>query len=141
MSTMPAVAVNPAAAVARARPRTSVAETVSQTLSMAWRALKKAFRRVRRGFVAPDQMDQPLGPDRTPALRDQRRQQRPRTVPGDGPPPASAHRRAASGQPSPGQSTSAGGTARDRLRPPVRALRRAPSDLQRVMLVIWVSNS
>ena len=36
--------VDPAAAVARARPRTTLAETVSQTLSMAWRALVKMRR-------------------------------------------------------------------------------------------------
>src|SRR5580704_17409165 len=36
--------VDPATAVARARPRTSVSETISQTLSMAWRALKKMRR-------------------------------------------------------------------------------------------------
>lgn len=34
------VRIDPAAAVARTRPRTSIAETVAQTLSMAWRALK-----------------------------------------------------------------------------------------------------
>src|SRR5262252_9989787 len=42
--------VDPAAAVARARPRTSVAETVSQTLSMAWRALKKMRRNPEQFF-------------------------------------------------------------------------------------------
>jgi ABC-2 type transport system permease protein len=36
--------IDPAAAVARTRPRTSIAETVSQTLVMAWRALKKMRR-------------------------------------------------------------------------------------------------
>jgi ABC-2 type transport system permease protein len=42
--------VDPASAVARARPRTSVAETVSQTLSMAWRALKKMRRNPEQFF-------------------------------------------------------------------------------------------
>jgi ABC-2 type transport system permease protein len=42
--------VDPAAAVARTRPRTSVAETVSQTLSMAWRALKKMRRNPEQFF-------------------------------------------------------------------------------------------
>ena len=37
-------AVDPAALVARTRPRTTVTETVSQTLIMAWRALKKMRR-------------------------------------------------------------------------------------------------
>jgi hypothetical protein len=32
--------VDPAAAVAGARPRTTVRETISQALSMAWRSLK-----------------------------------------------------------------------------------------------------
>jgi ABC-2 type transport system permease protein len=36
--------VDPAAAVARARPRASVADAVSQTLCMAWRSLKKMHR-------------------------------------------------------------------------------------------------
>jgi ABC-2 type transport system permease protein len=36
--------VDPAAAVARTRPRNSIAETFSQTLVMAWRALKKMRR-------------------------------------------------------------------------------------------------
>jgi ABC-2 type transport system permease protein len=36
--------INAADAVARTRPRTSVAETISQTLVMAWRALKKMQR-------------------------------------------------------------------------------------------------
>jgi ABC-2 type transport system permease protein len=42
--------VDPAAAVARTRPRTGVAETVSQTLSMAWRALKKMRRNPEQFF-------------------------------------------------------------------------------------------
>jgi daunorubicin/doxorubicin transport system permease protein len=42
--------VDPAAAVARARPRTSITETVSQTLSMAWRALKKMRRNPEQFF-------------------------------------------------------------------------------------------
>jgi ABC-2 type transport system permease protein len=42
--------VDPADAVARTRPRTSVAETVSQTLSMAWRALKKMRRNPEQFF-------------------------------------------------------------------------------------------
>jgi ABC-2 type transport system permease protein len=43
-------AVDPAAAVARARPRTSLSETVGQTLSMAWRALKKMRRNPEQFF-------------------------------------------------------------------------------------------
>ena len=42
--------VDPAAAVARTRPRTTVAETVSQTLIMAWRALKKMRRNLEQFF-------------------------------------------------------------------------------------------
>jgi ABC-2 type transport system permease protein len=42
--------VDPATAVARARPRTSLAETVVQTLSMAWRALKKMRRNPEQFF-------------------------------------------------------------------------------------------
>ena len=42
--------VDPAAAVARTRPRTTIAETVSQTLSMAWRALKKMRRNPEQFF-------------------------------------------------------------------------------------------
>ena len=42
--------VDPAAAVARTRPRTSVTETVCQTLSMAWRALKKMRRNPEQFF-------------------------------------------------------------------------------------------
>jgi len=49
--------VDPATAVARARPRTSVAETVSQTFSMAWRALKKMRRNPEQFF---DVTAQPL---------------------------------------------------------------------------------
>ncbi len=43
-------AIDPAAAVVSARPRNSVAETVSQTLSMAWRALKKMRRNPEQFF-------------------------------------------------------------------------------------------
>ena len=50
MSTVPAFAVDPVAAVARARPRTSLAETVSQTFSMAWRALKNMRRNPEQFF-------------------------------------------------------------------------------------------
>jgi ABC-2 type transport system permease protein len=50
MSTVPAFAVDPAAAVARARPRNSLADTVSQTLSMAWRALKNMRRNPEQFF-------------------------------------------------------------------------------------------
>jgi len=42
--------VDPATAVARTRPHTSVGETVSQTLSMAWRALKKMRRNPEQFF-------------------------------------------------------------------------------------------
>jgi daunorubicin/doxorubicin transport system permease protein len=42
--------VDPAAAVDRARPRNSLAETVSQTLSMAWRATKKMRRKPEQFF-------------------------------------------------------------------------------------------
>src|ERR1700749_3698106 len=42
--------VDPATAVARARPRTTLAETVSQTLSMAWRALIKMRRNPEQFF-------------------------------------------------------------------------------------------
>ncbi len=42
--------VDPAAAVARTRPRPSPRETVSQTLSMAWRALKKMRRNPEQFF-------------------------------------------------------------------------------------------
>ena len=53
MSTMTAVplpAVDPAVAVARTRPRITLAETISQTLSMAWRALKKMRRNPEQFF-------------------------------------------------------------------------------------------
>jgi daunorubicin/doxorubicin transport system permease protein len=43
-------AVDPATAVARARPHVSVGETVSQTFSMAWRALKKMRRNPEQFF-------------------------------------------------------------------------------------------
>jgi ABC-2 type transport system permease protein len=42
--------VDPATAVARARPRTTLLETLSQTLSMAWRALKKMRRNPEQFF-------------------------------------------------------------------------------------------
>jgi ABC-2 type transport system permease protein len=42
--------VDPATAVARARPHTTVAETISQTFSMAWRALKKMRRNPEQFF-------------------------------------------------------------------------------------------
>jgi ABC-2 type transport system permease protein len=42
--------VDPATAVARARARTTIGETVSQTLSMAWRALKKMRRNPEQFF-------------------------------------------------------------------------------------------
>ena len=42
--------IDPAAAVARTRPRSSPAETVSQTLSMAWRSLKKMRRNPEQFF-------------------------------------------------------------------------------------------
>ena len=53
MSTMTAVplpAVDPAVAVARTRPRNTLAETISQTLLMAWRALKKMRRNPEQFF-------------------------------------------------------------------------------------------
>src|SRR3954453_2354383 len=43
-------AVDPAAAVARTRPHASLADTVAQTLSMAWRALKKMRRNPEQFF-------------------------------------------------------------------------------------------
>jgi ABC-2 type transport system permease protein len=43
-------AVDPATAVARARPRISLGETISQTFSMAWRALKKMRRNPEQFF-------------------------------------------------------------------------------------------
>jgi ABC-2 type transport system permease protein len=42
--------IDPAAAVARTRPRTTIAETVAQTLVMAWRALKKMRRNMEQFF-------------------------------------------------------------------------------------------
>ena len=42
--------VDPAAAVARTRPRTTLIETVSQVLIMAWRALKKMRRNPEQFF-------------------------------------------------------------------------------------------
>jgi ABC-2 type transport system permease protein len=42
--------VDPAAAVARTRPRVTIADTVGQTLSMAWRALKKMRRNPEQFF-------------------------------------------------------------------------------------------
>jgi ABC-2 type transport system permease protein len=47
---MSTLTVDPAVAVARTRPRTTAAETVSQTLSMAWRALKKMRRNPEQFF-------------------------------------------------------------------------------------------
>jgi ABC-2 type transport system permease protein len=47
---MSAVTVDPAAAVARTRPRSSVSETIVQTLSMAGRALKKMRRNPEQFF-------------------------------------------------------------------------------------------
>ena len=49
-STGPLHAVDPAAVVARTRPRTTIAETVGQTLIMAWRALKKMRRNMEQFF-------------------------------------------------------------------------------------------
>jgi len=46
----PAVTIDPAAAVARTRPRATLRETVDQTLSMAWRALKKMRRNPEQFF-------------------------------------------------------------------------------------------
>ena len=43
-------AVDPVAAVARSRPRTTLTETISQTLIMAWRALKKMRRNPEQFF-------------------------------------------------------------------------------------------
>jgi ABC-2 type transport system permease protein len=50
MTAVPLPAVDPAVAVARTRPRNSSAETISQTLSMAWRALKKMRRNPEQFF-------------------------------------------------------------------------------------------
>jgi ABC-2 type transport system permease protein len=47
---MSAVTVDPAAAVARTRPHASLADTLSQTFSMAWRALKKMRRNPEQFF-------------------------------------------------------------------------------------------
>jgi ABC-2 type transport system permease protein len=49
-NTGPPHAVDPAAVVARTRPRTTIAETISQTLVMAWRALKKMRRNMEQFF-------------------------------------------------------------------------------------------
>jgi len=49
-STGPLHAVDPVAVVARTRPRTTITETVSQTLIMAWRALKKMRRNMEQFF-------------------------------------------------------------------------------------------
>jgi len=43
-------AIDPAAVVARTRPRVTIAETISQTLTMAWRALKKMRRNPEQFF-------------------------------------------------------------------------------------------
>jgi ABC-2 type transport system permease protein len=48
--TGPLHAVDPAAIVARTRPRTTIAEMVGQTLVMAWRALKKMRRNMEQFF-------------------------------------------------------------------------------------------
>jgi ABC-2 type transport system permease protein len=50
VGTVPLPSVDPAAVVARTRPRTTIAETVSQTLIMAWRALKKMRRNLEQFF-------------------------------------------------------------------------------------------
>jgi ABC-2 type transport system permease protein len=50
MTAVPLPAVDPAVAVARTRPRNTLAETISQTLSMAWRALKKMRRNPEQFF-------------------------------------------------------------------------------------------
>jgi ABC-2 type transport system permease protein len=47
---VPLTTIDPAVAVARARPRTSIGETISQTFSMAWRALKKMRRNPEQFF-------------------------------------------------------------------------------------------
>jgi ABC-2 type transport system permease protein len=49
-SSAPLATVDPAAAVARTRPRSTVADTVGQTLIMAWRALKKMRRNPEQFF-------------------------------------------------------------------------------------------
>jgi ABC-2 type transport system permease protein len=48
--TVPLHDVDPAAVVARTRPRTTIIETVGQTLIMAWRALKKMRRNMEQFF-------------------------------------------------------------------------------------------
>ena len=48
--TAPRQAIDPAATVARTRPRNTVTETISQTLIMAWRALKKMRRNPEQFF-------------------------------------------------------------------------------------------
>jgi ABC-2 type transport system permease protein len=48
--TVPLQEVDPAAVVARTRPRTTITETLSQTLIMAWRALKKMRRNPEQFF-------------------------------------------------------------------------------------------
>jgi ABC-2 type transport system permease protein len=50
VSVEPFLVVDPAVAVARTRPRTTAAETVSETLSMAWRSLKKMRRNPEQFF-------------------------------------------------------------------------------------------
>ena len=50
MTAVPLSAVDPAVAVARTRPRNTLAETISQTLLMAWRALKKMRRNPEQFF-------------------------------------------------------------------------------------------
>jgi ABC-2 type transport system permease protein len=50
VGTVPLPSVDPAAVVARTGPRTTIAETVSQTLIMAWRALKKMRRNLEQFF-------------------------------------------------------------------------------------------
>src|ERR1700742_4740198 len=47
---MSTVVIDPAAAVARTRPHSTLSETVVQTLSMAWRALKKMRRNPEQFF-------------------------------------------------------------------------------------------
>ncbi|HET6190802.1 MAG TPA: hypothetical protein VFE59_27850, partial [Trebonia sp.] len=47
---VPLQAIDPAAVVARTRPRNTITETVSQTLIMAWRALKKMRRNPEQFF-------------------------------------------------------------------------------------------
>ena len=50
MTAVPLPAVDPAVAVARTRPRNTLAETIRRTLSMAWRALKKMRRNPEQFF-------------------------------------------------------------------------------------------